>query len=174
VKRNAADRARYQAAKGDKWMTVTDLKEACSVSSAALNANIWNPMGGELDDETLPFLANLARLNDFGLFTYVSQPSEPAEYQGRSWVQRAYIAGYASPETVERLREVAAGSDFVVYTEQPDVPVFTGDREDTVHWAYGATAARDEGYDSLAEVLDASIPVWLIAEPGSDSVFTAF
>jgi hypothetical protein len=131
-------------------------------------------VGVPIDDETLPFRANLARLNDFGLFTYISQPSGPVEYQGKAWIQRAYIAGYATPETVQRLRQIADGSDFEALTDQPDDLVITGDREETVKWAYGATAARDEGCDPLADILDASIHVWLLAEPGSDSVFTAF
>jgi hypothetical protein len=171
VKRNATDKARYQRT---KW-AVTDLKQACAVSSAAIKSDGWNPLVGVgLDDESLPFRANLARINDFGLFTYVSQPSGQQVYLHRVWVQRAYVMGYAAPETVERLRQVAARSGFVVHTEQPNELVMTGDREETAPWAYGATAARDEGCGALAAVLNASVPVWLLAEPGSDSVFTSF
>jgi hypothetical protein len=157
-----------------KW-AVTDLQQACALSSAAIKTDGWHPLVGvPIDDETLPFRANLARLNDFGLFTYISQPSGPAEFRGRAWVQRAYIAGYATPETVEQLRQIAGGSDFQVLTDQPDDLVITGDREETVPWAYGATAARDEGCSPLADLLDSCVHVWLLAGPDSDSVFTAF
>jgi hypothetical protein len=158
-----------------EWLAVRDLETACVLSASSIRNDGWNPLVGVgLDDETLPFAANLARLNDFGLCTYVSQPSGPQSFRGRSWVQRAYVLGCASPDTVSDLRAVAAISDFKVYTERPNIPVFSGDRNDIVPWAYGSLAARDEGYLALAEVLDSSINVWLLAAKGSDSVFTAF
>lgn len=69
MKRNATDRARYQRTK----LPVTNPEQACAISSAAIKTDGWNPLVGVgLDVESLPFRANLARLNDFGLFTYVS------------------------------------------------------------------------------------------------------
>jgi len=166
-----SDRARYQR---KKW-AVTDLKQACAISSAAIKSDGWNPAAGVgLDDESFPFRDNLGRLNEFGLFTYNSQPSGEQTFLDQTWMQRAYIQGYASPETVERLREVAARNSFTVYTERPNELVITGDREETCPWSYGATAARDEGCDALAAVLNESVHVWLLAEPSSDSVFTSF
>jgi len=69
----------------------------------------------EPDSETAPFVSELAAINRAGFMTDGSQP-------GEAWVaggQRAFISGFCSEATVERLRHFLLMTDLVVLAHWP-------------------------------------------------------
>jgi hypothetical protein len=71
--------------------------------------------GGPPDDETLPLVPALARLNRLGFVTEHSQPGEISD-QG---AQRASVSGYCEEDVAERLASVCVRDEFVVISQQP-------------------------------------------------------
>lgn len=68
-------------------------------------------------DETAPLLSDLARLNRVGFVTDGSQPGVPFDSKGSA--QRAYVTGYCSESTAEKICSGLRSSDLVIMSFSP-------------------------------------------------------
>jgi hypothetical protein len=95
-------------ADADTWRQAATLTELADLGANWLEGkNIYLPayFGADPDPETRPLIPTLAALNRAGIFTDSSQPGHgPVEgYDGRMWMQRAYVSGYTDADTMRSL-----------------------------------------------------------------------
>lgn len=95
-------------ADADTWRHARTLPELANLGADWLEGkNLFLPayFGADPDPETRPLIPTLAAVNRAGIFTDTSQPGHgPCEgYDGRMWLQRAYVSGYTDIDTIHSL-----------------------------------------------------------------------
>lgn len=109
-----------ETAAGDEaWKKAADLRDLGTLTADWLEGrNSFHP-GYEdgPDGETGPLVETLVALNRAGFVTDSSQPGHgPVEgYDGRMWLQRAYVAGFADLDTAASLETAFAGNQDLIF-----------------------------------------------------------
>jgi hypothetical protein len=152
------------------WLTAQTLEDLGNLTAQWLEGTIaYLPAyyGDAPDEETAPLIATLATANRAGFLTTDSQPGQPLE-DGSG--QRAWVHGFGSENTCDKIRAACLGTDLIViytppYCDNPTQIVVTIDDHAEFTWT-GATLdeANIEHYygADCPLALDALLTAWQI------------
>lgn len=140
-------------ADADVWWHAETLAELGQLGADWLEGkNLYLPAygGATPDPETQPLIQTLAAANRAGYFTDTSQPGHGAVegYDGRMWMQRAYVSGYADLNTAWVLKRAFAERPDLIFWCQP-VKAASRKREPEIHHDFFPVTLREN--DGTAE-----------------------
>jgi len=136
-----------------RWKSATSMADLGELVIAWLHGEIIQTPGhcGPPCDETIPLIPSLTALNRAG---FVTDNSQLAEFMGgRTW--NTWVEGFASDETLARIREACGGTDLTVTAcrgcahecDGSQVWWFCPWREVAGFWAERCPQVADELYD---------------------------
>ncbi|HET8661058.1 MAG TPA: hypothetical protein VFM55_18935 [Micromonosporaceae bacterium] len=140
-------------ARGERaaWSSAASLADLCALTERWLAGDLKSQPGYsgslDVDEEDAPGLTDaLIRLNHEGFLTRNSQAGFDGEgYDGAHWIQVAAAEGFASADTVQRLREKLAGTSYVVREFAPPRRSRAGGSIVPVTWRDGRPYTRFGG-----------------------------
>jgi hypothetical protein len=98
------------------WMSITDFTDFQFAMQEYLMGtfprNPWNC--AKVDEETIPILENLRKINVLGFVTISSQPGICSDENGYSEIQRAFIEGFMKRDMVKSFVKKLAEYDILV------------------------------------------------------------
>jgi hypothetical protein len=107
----------------ETWATARTLSGLGELTAQWLEGRIASTPGyyGGPDEETIPLVPVLARLNRAGFVTDTSQPGCTEESRRLGLIeQRAGVQGYVPPELGGQLYDAAEAADLLIVTCRPD------------------------------------------------------
>ena len=120
------------------WISAQTFQDVCELTAWWVERGGYMPgycANEEVDDETKPIVADLARLNRAGFLTTCSQPGvEQGDY-----ARRAFVEGIALEPTARTLSRLTLCTDLLVLAAPPEcevhsqIPVTREEQDDVVY-----------------------------------------
>lgn len=158
-------RPRYSTADWDTWNQAHTLQALGDLTARWLEGTMpYQPLyGGGPAHETRELVPHLAAYNRAGYVTTNSQPAIPAH---DGWAQRAWVHGFGTAETADRIEAALLDTDLLVCTTPPGganpTRICVTIHDDRAWTIGGAISAHDVAEQYGAEV-PAALPALLAA-----------